>query len=323
MKILMCNDVMNIIGGAEEHIRTLTTALQGQGHEVAWAIAHSDNHDYGVPIFPAIEIGIMGFRPDIVHLHNVYHDFAISAIKTIPQFPTVMSLHDYGLFCGYRIMAFKGSICPTCEKICNPGQHLNDKAGLRNAKALVTFNPYSAAILAQQGVSCRVIPHGISCPSELTDNWDKRNSTLFARAFSRYWYKGESIIDRVCDNFPTIKAYGVPHAQLMDMLGNVVVLLHTSIYQETFGLVTLEAWSKCTPVIAFDVAGSKAVIDNEKNGFLIPLGDETLLGYRIAQLLEDRKLSQQMGLAGYQKLKEVYTPQAMAEKYIALYKEIS
>jgi glycosyltransferase involved in cell wall biosynthesis len=39
---------------------------------------------------------------------------------------------------------------------------------------------------------------------------------------------------------------------------------------ETFGNVTLEALASGTPVLAFDCAAAKEVIDDERNGWLVP-----------------------------------------------------
>ena len=56
------------------------------------------------------------FRPDVVHLHNVYHQFSPSILLPLPAAAcrAVMTLHDYKLACPSYQMLDKGQPCDAC-----------------------------------------------------------------------------------------------------------------------------------------------------------------------------------------------------------------
>lgn len=56
------------------------------------------------------------FRPDIVHLHNVYHQLSPSILRPLARagVPAVMTAHDYKLVCPtYRLLS-NGVLCDAC-----------------------------------------------------------------------------------------------------------------------------------------------------------------------------------------------------------------
>lgn len=63
---------------------------------------------------------------------------------------------------------------------------------------------------------------------------------------------------------------------------------------EAFPLVALEGMAAGVPVLATAVGGLRELITHEKNGWLVPLGDEDKLVDGIASLLERRDLSAQL-----------------------------
>jgi len=85
---------------------------------------------------------------------------------------------------------------------------------------------------------------------------------------------------------------------------------------ETFGRTIIEAWAVGKPVVAFQNGGPRFVIDHGINGYLVPEKNVEELGARIAELANSPELCQQMGLAGYQKVLETYTPEIVAAKLI-------
>lgn len=56
------------------------------------------------------------FRPDLVHLHNVYHQLSPSILRPIAEagVPVVMTLHDYKLACPTYRFLDHGRICEAC-----------------------------------------------------------------------------------------------------------------------------------------------------------------------------------------------------------------
>lgn len=56
-------------------------------------------------------------RPDIVHLHNIYHHLSVSILAEIraQKLPCVQTLHDYKLVCPNYKMYTQGSVCERCK----------------------------------------------------------------------------------------------------------------------------------------------------------------------------------------------------------------
>ena len=56
------------------------------------------------------------FRPDVVHLHNIYHQLSPSVLRPLRRrgLPAVMTLHDYKLACPTYLFLDKGKLCEAC-----------------------------------------------------------------------------------------------------------------------------------------------------------------------------------------------------------------
>ncbi len=74
----------------------------------------------GTEAVAAFERFIRAIRPDLVHLHNIYHHLSPRIIPSLTRrrIPIVMTLHDYKLFCpGYRLLRPDGDgdrLCDSC-----------------------------------------------------------------------------------------------------------------------------------------------------------------------------------------------------------------
>jgi glycosyltransferase involved in cell wall biosynthesis len=77
--------------------------------------------------------------------------------------------------------------------------------------------------------------------------------------------------------------------------GDIFVL--PSMFQETFGLVLLEAFSAGLPVIAFRSGGIPELVEDRRNGIIVPQGDEEALYQSMRELMLDRDLRQRLGAA--------------------------
>ncbi len=56
-------------------------------------------------------------RPDVVHLHNIYHHLSPSILPVLQQagIPTVMTAHDFKIACPNYRMHTQGSVCERCR----------------------------------------------------------------------------------------------------------------------------------------------------------------------------------------------------------------
>jgi D-inositol-3-phosphate glycosyltransferase len=89
----------------------------------------------------------------------------------------------------------------------------------------------------------------------------------------------------------------VPHRRLPDYYMAAEALLMPS-YNESFGLVGLEAQACGCPVIAADVAGLASVVRDGVTGYLVAGHDPADYADRLARLLDDPGLASAMGRRG-------------------------
>jgi glycosyltransferase involved in cell wall biosynthesis len=70
-----------------------------------------------------------------------------------------------------------------------------------------------------------------------------------------------------------------------------------SMFQETFGLVLLEAFSAGLPVIAFRSGGIPELVEDGRNGIVVAQGDEEALCRSMRELMLDRDMRDRFGAA--------------------------
>ncbi len=148
MRILHVNKFLYRRGGAEAYMEDVAELQAAAGHRVAFfGMAHPDNThiEYAAHFPPHIEmeppppslggrlrgVGRMlystaasrgmeavidDFRPDVVHLHNIYHQLSPSVLRPVARrgLPAVMTLHDYKLACPTYQFLDHGRVCEAC-----------------------------------------------------------------------------------------------------------------------------------------------------------------------------------------------------------------
>lgn len=149
MKILQVNKFFYLRGGAERHYFDLVKLLESKGHEVInfamedkrnapspYSKYFTSNTELEKPKFSLGELGTVGrmiysceakrkvealikeTKPDLVHLHNIYHQLSPSILGVFRKYnlPIIMTLHDYKLICpNYKLFA-RGAPCERCKK---------------------------------------------------------------------------------------------------------------------------------------------------------------------------------------------------------------
>jgi glycosyltransferase involved in cell wall biosynthesis len=145
MRILLANKFLYPRGGAERAVLDLGAALAARGHEIAYfGMQHPENialdgdvavvrqRDYHQPGAGAVrdalsmmysfearrvfDAFLARVRPDVVHLHNIYHQLTPSILDAAARrrIPLVMTLHDYKLVCPRYDLLRHGRRCDTC-----------------------------------------------------------------------------------------------------------------------------------------------------------------------------------------------------------------
>lgn len=98
----------------------------------------------------------------------------------------------------------------------------------------------------------------------------------------------------------------VDHQTKLDLLDALDLFAMPS-RTDSFGIAYLEAWVYQKPVIGARAWGVRTVIDEGKDGLLIPFGDVDALAQAIGDLLDDLPRRQAMGRAGYDKVMAQHT----------------
>jgi len=148
MRILHINKFLYRRGGAEGYMFDVAERQRAQGHDVEFfGMSHPENLQMRFERhFPAqvefepppvtiigkvegagrllwstsagrgVETVVGAFRPEVVHVHNIYHQLSPSILRRIRAagIPAVMTLHDYKLACPTYRFLDHGSLCEAC-----------------------------------------------------------------------------------------------------------------------------------------------------------------------------------------------------------------
>lgn len=147
MKILQVNKFNYVRGGAEKYFIEISKSLEKVGQEVAifsmhhpknlpslWSKYFVSRISFNEPtilnriitpgrILYSLEAKrkfkklIKDFKPDIIHIHNIYHQISPSILSVARKnnIPVVMHLHDYKLICPNYQLFVDGQICYRCK----------------------------------------------------------------------------------------------------------------------------------------------------------------------------------------------------------------
>lgn len=149
MKILLANKFYYLKGGAERHFFDLKELLEKRGHKIIPFSMQDDKNlssEYSKYFVSNINIEkssfsyeglraagriiysleakrkikrlINGEKPDLAHIHNIYHQISPSILTVLKKvrIPIVMTVHDFKLMCPNYIFYTQGEICEKCKK---------------------------------------------------------------------------------------------------------------------------------------------------------------------------------------------------------------
>jgi len=152
MKILIVNKFYDLRGGTERVMFDLRDGLTARGHEVfpfsmrdarnepsPWSRYFTPSRDYDAPGLitklrqawwtvhdqqarRCLEELLEQRRPDVAHLHNIYHQLSPSILEPLTRrgIPVVMTLHDYKLACPSYTLFRDGKPCEKCVRLHVP-----------------------------------------------------------------------------------------------------------------------------------------------------------------------------------------------------------
>lgn len=187
MRVLQVDKYLRRHGGAAAYMLELAELQRGAGHEVEFfAMADERNlpATYAEHFAPHVELEppprglaaraagaarlvysraaesamaavVAGFRPDVAHLHTIYHQLTPSILRPLARagVPVVMTVHDYKLVCpSYRLLDQDG-LCTACldghfrhapQRRCKDGSLLSSSLLALETRVHRTFRSYGA-----------------------------------------------------------------------------------------------------------------------------------------------------------------------------------
>jgi glycosyltransferase involved in cell wall biosynthesis len=95
----------------------------------------------------------------------------------------------------------------------------------------------------------------------------------------------------------------VPHEEMVHLLAQADIYVSTSLYDGT-SVSLLEAMACGTFPIVTDILSNREWISDGVNGFLIPIGDEIVLGRKIVEATKNGKLRSEVRLRNHKLIEE-------------------
>jgi alpha-maltose-1-phosphate synthase len=124
----------------------------------------------------------------------------------------------------------------------------------------------------------------------------------------------------------------VPEAELPALYRQARVVALPSVHRtcygrdvavsELLGLTAIEAMASGTPVVASEIGGLPEVVEDGVTGFLVEPGNVEELRSRLAELLTNRQLAERLGRNARERVLEMFTWAACAERCLAAYSEL-
>lgn len=288
------------------------------------------------------------FRPDVVHLHNVYHQLSPSVVAACRDagVPCVMTLHDYKLACPSYQMLDRGEPCDACVT-GGPLQaaRRSCKDGSRSASTLLAVESWlHRKLRAYAGVGVFIAPSeflagvvtraGIGNVRVLRHPVDVDGIEVKERPGGGVVFAGRIAPEKGVDTLMeaarlaglTVDVAGdgpaleemdksgghfhgrLPKDQLHRLIRSAAVVAVPSRWYENQPLAVLEAFGCGVPVVGTDLGGLPELITPGVDGEVVPPNDAVALAGALTRTLGDPDRAHRMGRAGRSKVERLFGP---------------
>ncbi|OGI15508.1 MAG: hypothetical protein A3E38_01000 [Candidatus Moranbacteria bacterium RIFCSPHIGHO2_12_FULL_54_9] len=355
MKILEINKFYYPRRGAERHFLDLIGLLRASGHRVAVFamddprnVSRTDERYFVSPVgynpddanvwqrlcgigrlfwsFEArkkIAAMLAAYQPDIVHIHNIYHQLSLSILPIIRRSgtPIVMTVHDYHSispdkdeyydFVGKRYWKFllvkKYSLGKRVLLVMKMYWGKLFRFYERAIDVYIAPSEYCKSVLVKGGIQAEkivVVPHFVKEPTEeisrqgqgsepyalyfggITEEKSIRElCTLFAELHFPLLLAGAKQTDILEGRY--VRSVGEKNrADLEELIRNACLVVSASHLPETFGLIVLEANILGKPFFGYATGAYPEIVAQGKNGWLA--SDRSTLRQMIADFIGDK-----------------------------------
>lgn len=106
------------------------------------------------------------------------------------------------------------------------------------------------------------------------------------------------------------------------LLASIDLLIHCPIEADAFPRILLEAGTQATLIVASRIGGIPEQVLDGETGLLVEPNQPEALAQAVIKLLEDRQLSQQLGVAAQQRTLAVFSIEQHVRKMVAIYQTL-
>jgi glycosyltransferase involved in cell wall biosynthesis len=290
-------------------------------------IAHSNRTTFGINFIPGRFTRIMKDY-DLIHFHE---DLTFPIFSLLSRKPKIFHLHgqvDFNAFLLRRITNLYISISKQIEKdLIMLGIPKTKIVYLPNGVDVNLFRPHGkkednlllfvGRIDANKGLhlllrSLQYLEKSVRLVIIGPASWDSRYHQKILFSIEKENQKGKHKITYLgaLERYDIIKWY---------QRASIFVLPS---YYEGFPVTTLEALSCGTPAIVTSVGGNTEVVQNYKNGILIPINDSVAIANGIRFLLENDDKRRRFGEEGRTRVVEHFSLEMMVAKLCRIYKQL-
>lgn len=115
-----------IPSGENRVVESEAAALERAGHDVRVIAARTDDlrHQTLYKVRAAVRTGVghgrsplaavKAFRPDVIHVHNLFPNFGTAWLRSVSDVPVVTTLHNFRLTCANGMLYRDGDVCMRC-----------------------------------------------------------------------------------------------------------------------------------------------------------------------------------------------------------------
>jgi rhamnosyl/mannosyltransferase len=353
-------DYAPVVGGIENHIRTLAEAQVQRGHTVTVLVTHPARHTRSevingvrviraarlanvasTPLSVALPWRLRALRPDITHLQSPYPIAELACLLVGPRPYVVSHQADVSRWSQRLIMLAYGPLYRRC---------------LRGAARVLVSNPAFARnspYLSEVQDRIAVVPLGVDAPRFAPQAEPAaRPFTLLFLGVLRH-YKGVDDLLRAL-KLMTVEArliiagagpmraawealandFGVagrvtfagrvPEADLPALYRSADVFVLPSLNRaESFGTVLVEAMLSGLPCVTTEIgSGTSYIVQDGRTGFVVPPRAPVALADALTHLQRDPELRARLGAAGRHRALSEFTAERMIERVEAVYAEV-
>ena len=352
-------DYHPVLGGIENHIKTLAELQAAAGHPVTVLVTDPGRQPRrenlngvavirlprpatiaSTPLSPGFPRAIRRLKPDITHLHFPYPVGELGQLLGGRDRPYVVTYHSdvvrqRGILFFYR---------PLLNRFLD-----------RARRILPTSENYmqSSPILRERSDQCTVVslavdPERFKAAAPLVPPVELPTVLFVGR--HRY-YKGVDDLLRAMVGLPArllIGGDGPERSKWERLVGELelgeqvvftgevadldlpglyasadIFVLPANSRAEAFGQVLLEAMASGLPCVTIELrTGTSYVVRDGESGRVVPSGDPTALRIAISELLDDPDRRAAMGAAGRRRVLAEFTPERMHARVQSVYEDV-